>query len=118
MRGVVAGRTPGDAHVDEVMSKEVRWCFEDQPLDDVMIQMADSQVRRIPVLSHDDQHKLVGTVSLGDVATKSAGAQKQDVEQTVETVSAPSEPGRPQAARKPMSVRTRRAATLASAARI
>jgi CBS domain-containing protein len=90
VRGVAGGKTPQSAHVDEVMSAEVRWCFEDQPLDEVMILMADSQVRRIPVVSHDDQHRLVGIVSLGDLATRSGGAQTRDVEQVVELVSTPS----------------------------
>lgn len=97
IRGTAAGRAPGEAHVDEVMSRDVRWVFEDQPLDDVMIQMADSQIRRIPVVSHDEQHKLVGIVALGDVATKTTGgAQKEDVEQMVESVSTPSKPQRSQ----------------------
>ncbi|HYD93812.1 MAG TPA: CBS domain-containing protein [Noviherbaspirillum sp.] len=98
IRATAAGRSPQEAHVDEVMSTDVRWCFEDQSLDDVMIQMADSQIRRVPVVTHDDQHRLVGIVSLGDVATRTpAGAQKEDVEQVVEMVSSPSQPGRPQA---------------------
>jgi CBS domain-containing protein len=95
VRATAAGIAPGDAVVDEVMSTDVRWCFEDQPLDDVMQQMADTQIRRVPVVSRDDAHKLVGIVSLGDLATKSAvGAQKQDIEQVVEKVSFPSEPDR------------------------
>lgn len=100
VRGVAAGKTPDAAHVDEVMSTDVRTVFEDQPLDDVMTQMADSQIRRIPVVSHDARQKLVGIVSLGDVATKtSGGAQKREVEDVVETVSTPSRPpGQPSAA--------------------
>jgi CBS domain-containing protein len=95
IRGVAAGRAPKDAHVDEVMSTDVRWVFEDQPMEDVMIEMADSQIRRIPVVSHDDEHKLIGIVALGDVATKtSGGEQKQDVEDVLETVSSPSKPAR------------------------
>lgn len=90
VRGTAAGKMPGEAHVDEVMTAEVRWCFEDQPLDEVMIQMADSQIRRIPVVSHDDQKRLVGIVSLGDVATKTRDpAQKPDVKDVVEMVSEP-----------------------------
>lgn len=93
VRATAAGRAPAEAHVEEVMSTDVRWCFEDQPLDDVMQQMADTQIRRVPVVSHDDAHRLVGIVSLGDLATKaSEGAQKQDVQQTMEKVSSPSEP--------------------------
>jgi CBS domain-containing protein len=94
IRGSAEGRLPQEAHVDEVMSGEVRWCFEDQPLDEVMIQMADSQVRRIPVVSHDEQHRLVGIVSLGDVATRSGGKEARgELEEVVEMVSAPSAAG-------------------------
>ncbi len=97
IRATAAGRSPSEAHVDEIMSTDVRWCFEEQPLDEVMIQMAASQIRRVPVVSHDEQHKLIGIVALGDVATKTAGEQKQDVEQVVEMVSSPSEPDGQQA---------------------
>jgi CBS domain-containing protein len=97
VRGTAAGRAPQDAHVDEVMSADVRWCFEDQSLDEVMQQMADSQIRRVPVVSHDESHRLVGIVALGDLATRtSEDAVKQDVEQVVEKVSSPSEPDRAQ----------------------
>ena len=89
VRGVAAGKSPESAHVDEVMTAEVRWCFEDQPLDEVMKQMADSQVRRIPVVSHDDQHKLVGIVSLGDVAFMVPPEQEQKVGEVLERVSEP-----------------------------
>lgn len=94
IRGVAAGRAADDAHVDDVMSTDVHWVFEDQSLDDVMIQMARSQIRRVPVVSHDEQHKLVGIVSLSDVTTKTPeGTIKEDVEQVVEMISSPSAPG-------------------------
>jgi CBS domain-containing protein len=93
IRGTAAGLAPQEAHIDQVMSAEVRWCFEDQPLDEVMIQMADSQIRRIPVVSHDNQQTLVGIVSLGDVATKTPADAKQDVQQVVELVSSPTAAG-------------------------
>jgi CBS domain-containing protein len=116
VRGVAAGKIPGDAHVDEVMSTDVRWVFEDQPLDDVMIQMADSQIRRIPVVSHDDRHKLIGIVSLGDAATKTpGGAQKQQVEEVVEMVSSPSRPDRNQAGTNDVAGRTGKVAGSAAA---
>jgi CBS domain-containing protein len=93
VRATSAGLAPGEVEVNEVMSTDVRWCFEDQPLDEVMQQMADTQIRRVPVVSHDDAHRLVGIVSLGDLATKSADTiNKQDIEQVVEKVSSPSEP--------------------------
>lgn len=90
IRATAAGRSPAEAHVDEVMSTEVRWCFEDEPLDDVMSKMADSQIRRVPVLSHDDQKRLVGIVALGDLLTKSA--QPQAASGTAGQISSPSAP--------------------------
>lgn len=97
VRGTAAGRTPAEARVEEVMSAEVRWCFEDQSLDEVMQQMADAQIRRVPVVSHDEQHRLVGVVALGDIATRAAqGGQKQETQELVEKISTPSEPDRSQ----------------------
>ncbi|WP_334186879.1 CBS domain-containing protein [Noviherbaspirillum sp.] len=92
VRATSAGMAPDEAVVDQVMSTDVRWCFEDQPLDEVMRQMADTQIRRVPVVSHDDAHRLIGIVSLGDVATKSADTGKQDVERIMKKVSYPAEP--------------------------
>ncbi|WP_019140187.1 CBS domain-containing protein [Noviherbaspirillum massiliense] len=93
IRGTAAGKAPQDCHVDEVMSSDVRWCFEDQSLDDVMQRMADTQIRRVPVVSHDDAHRLIGIVSLGDVVTKASG-RPEDVDRTMEKISTPSEPDR------------------------
>jgi hypothetical protein len=59
-----------------------------------MRHMADTQIRRVPVVSRDDPHRLVGIISLGDIATKGTGAQDQDIQQVVEKVSFPSEPDR------------------------
>jgi len=56
-----------------------------------MQQMADTQIRRVPVVSHDDAHRLIGIVSLGDIATK-AEDNPQKMEQVMEKVSFPSEP--------------------------
>lgn len=96
VRATAAGKAPTEARVEEVMSADVRWCFEDQPVDEVMRQMADTQIRRVPVVSHDDQHKLIGIVALGDLATKAEGGQKQETQQVVEKVSSPAQPDRPQ----------------------
>jgi CBS domain-containing protein len=88
VRAIADGKAPQTAHVDEAMSADVRWCFDDQPLDEVMRQMADSQVRRIPVLSHDARHRLVGIVALADLALD-VGAADGRVEQVVRQVSSP-----------------------------
>jgi len=75
VRGVSHGLGP-DACVRDVMSTEVEYCFENDELDELAYKMADQQVRRMPVLNQ--QKRLVGIVSLGDIAT-SEGAVAQMV---------------------------------------
>lgn len=65
VRAVAKGRGP-DTPVGEAMTEEVRYCFEDDELEDICRNMADLQVRRLPVLDRDK--RLVGIIALGDVA--------------------------------------------------
>lgn len=67
VRGVALGRGP-DTPVRDIMSREVKYCFEDEELSQVAANMADIRVRRLPVLSREK--RLVGILSLGDVALK------------------------------------------------
>jgi len=53
--------------VRDVMSEEVKYCYEDDQLENVARNMADLQVRRLPVLNKEK--RLVGIVALGDIAT-------------------------------------------------
>lgn len=66
IRGVGAGRNPSDTPVSEVMTREVKYCFEDDDVSDVARTMAQLQVRRLPVLNREK--RLTGIVSLGDIA--------------------------------------------------
>jgi CBS domain-containing protein len=65
VRGVALGKRP-DATVAEVMSREVLYCYEDQEVEEVLRNMGQVQVRRLPVL--DRNKRLVGIVSLADLA--------------------------------------------------
>jgi CBS domain-containing protein len=56
-----------DTPIEEVMSREIRYCFEDEDLQHVAQNMGDIQVRRLPVLNRDK--RLVGIVALGDIAS-------------------------------------------------
>lgn len=69
-RGVAMGRG-SDAPVRDVMTADVKYCFEDQDLDEITRNMADIQVRRLPVLNRDK--RLVGIIALGDIAVSKAG---------------------------------------------
>lgn len=65
VRGVAAG-LDAEAPVREVMSSEIRYCFEDEDVQHVAENMAQIQLRRLPVLNREK--RLVGVVSLGNIA--------------------------------------------------
>jgi CBS domain-containing protein len=65
VRAIALGMGP-DTVVREVMSEDVKYCFEDDDVGQVAQNMSDIKVRRLPVLNKDK--RLVGIVSLGDLA--------------------------------------------------
>jgi len=75
VRGVAAGRGP-DAKVRDVMSAEVMYCYDDEQIEDVLENMGELQVRRLPVVNRDK--RLVGIISLGDLAAKDRSAKTAD----------------------------------------
>lgn len=73
VRAVAEGQDCWESRVRDVMSTDIAYCFED---DDVAIaarHMQDRQVRRLLVL--DRSKRLVGIVSLGDLANNSGDCQ-------------------------------------------
>jgi CBS domain-containing protein len=70
-RAVADGIDPTECYVGEIMSEGVKYCYEDESLEDLARNMADLQIKRLPVVNHDK--RLVGIVSLGDVAVTSEG---------------------------------------------
>jgi len=67
IRGIAEGKGP-DAKVRDVMSNEVKYCFEDEDVAHVAENMAELRIRRLPVMNRDK--RLVGIVSLCDLATE------------------------------------------------
>ena len=82
-RGVAMGLGP-DSPVQAVMTDDVKYCFEDQDLEEVTQNMGEIQVRRLPVVNRDKQ--LVGIITLGDIALANSG------DGTAEALSQISEP--------------------------
>jgi CBS domain-containing protein len=66
IRAIAVGRGP-DTVVQDVMSSDVQYCFDDEDLEHVAKNMAAIQVRRLPVVNRDK--RLVGIVSLSDLAS-------------------------------------------------
>jgi CBS domain-containing protein len=65
VRAIALGKGP-DTLVREVMTEDVKYCFEDDDVDEIAQNMADIKVRRLPVLN--ESKRLVGIISLGDLA--------------------------------------------------
>jgi CBS domain-containing protein len=65
VRAVAAGKSP-DTPVREVMSRGVRCCLPRHTAAEVLREMSSVQIRRLPVV--DPSRRLVGIVSLGDIA--------------------------------------------------
>ena len=83
VRGVAAGKGP-DCSVRDLMSKDIVCARDTDDAQDIAAKMSAAQVRRLPVLDADD--KLVGMVSLGDLARETSG---ESAHQALEGVSRP-----------------------------
>jgi predicted transcriptional regulator len=68
VRLVAQGKNPAQTKVREVMTAEVKYCFEDEELEHVAENMAEQRLRRLPVLNREK--RLVGMLSIGDLATE------------------------------------------------
>jgi CBS domain-containing protein len=84
VRGVAEGLKPEEACVSDIMSPDVQCCSQDEDTEQVMRQMGEHQLRRLPVI--DRNKKLVGIVSLADLAVR----QNAHIDQTVREISEPS----------------------------
>jgi CBS domain-containing protein len=73
IRCIAEGKGP-NARVKDAMTQEVLYCFDDQDTQHICQNMADIQVRRLPVMNRDKQ--LVGIVSLSDLARKEPNTAK------------------------------------------
>jgi len=91
VRGVAQQADTKTMKLADVMSTNVRCVKENQDVDDVLTEMAETQIRRMPVL--DQQERLVGIVTIGDIATKDPD-DELDVALSLGDISEPAEPDR------------------------
>src|SRR3954463_2388908 len=83
VRGIARGHGP-DTPVRELMTNDVVCARIDDDCDEVASKMSEAQVRRLPVI--DEQQRLCGIVSLGDLAREGAS---DTAEQALEGVAQP-----------------------------
>lgn len=72
LRAVAEGKD-GNAYVRDIMSTGVHWVYEDDSVARAAAMMSEHQVRRLPVVNRDK--RLVGIVSLGDIAVQTSAGQ-------------------------------------------
>jgi CBS domain-containing protein len=81
VRALADGRDPSKLTARDVMTDAVLYCYQDQSTKEVLDNMSDIHKRRLPVVDRDK--KLVGIVSLGDLAAdgpgKRAGEALKDI---------------------------------------
>jgi len=90
VRAVAEGKDPKTTTVREAMTDDIVHVYEDQDVADAAQVMEQKQIRRLVVLNHD--HRLVGIVSLGDLAVESGDRTKAG--EVLQEVSEPSVPHR------------------------
>lgn len=66
VRALAQGKV--DCRIRDVMSHDVKYCYEDDDIDEVARNMGNEQIRRLAVLNH--AKRLVGIVSLGDISSQ------------------------------------------------
>ena len=66
IKSVAQGRDPRLAPVSEIMSQQVFYCYEDKDVEHCARYMQEKEVRRLVILNREK--RLVGVVSLGDIA--------------------------------------------------
>lgn len=68
VRGLCGKQDPLHMTARDVMSKPIIYCTANEDLEDAVRIMERKQIRRLPVI--DDNHRMVGMLSLGDIAAK------------------------------------------------
>jgi CBS domain-containing protein len=90
IRATAEGKDPKATKVRDVMTEDVVYVFEDQDSREAARIMQEKQIRRLLVLNRDK--RLVGIVSLGDLATE--GGDRQEAGKVLQNVSEPAMPRR------------------------
>ena len=89
IRAVAAGADPTATKVEQAMTAEVVFCFQDQDVEDAAELMKTKQIRRLIILDKND--RLAGVVALGDLAVE---CDETMVGSTLEAVSESATPRR------------------------
>jgi CBS domain-containing protein len=90
VRAVAEGRDPRSTRVRDVMTRNVVSCSEDDAVEEAARLMQERQIRRLLVL--DSDKRLIGIVSLGDLAAEAEDPYR--MAEVLQDVSVPAVPRR------------------------
>jgi CBS domain-containing protein len=82
LRSTAEGTDPNTPIGKDFITTPVVYCFEDDDVEDAAKTMEEHQIRRVAILSRDD-NRLVGVVSLGDIAKSGTKKTSAEVLQSV-----------------------------------
>jgi len=88
IRGTAAGLDPAKTRAEQIMTREVAYCLDDKEIKEAVRIMEEKQIRRLPIVNHEK--KLVGVVSLGDIAVRTGNQRLAG--KVVREVSEPAQP--------------------------
>jgi CBS domain-containing protein len=82
IRAIANGSDPQTETVKQIMTPKCLYCFEEDSVEDTAKNMAENQIRRLPVMNKEK--RLVGIISLADISIK---ASKQAAGEALQSIS-------------------------------
>ncbi len=84
LRTVACDKDIKETEVSEIMSTNVCSCKENDEMTDAQSKMAINHIRRLPVC--DEDNKIIGILTFGDIAQNSCEIGKDEVSDTAEKI--------------------------------
>jgi len=81
---ILQGRVSKEAHVAEIMTREVVTTTPDASVEDAMRLMTERHIRHLPVIS---EGRVVGVISIGDLVKWTISAQEETIEHLTRYIS-------------------------------
>jgi len=84
LRAVACDKATKTTPVSEIMTTNVYTCRSEKEITEAQNLMAQNQIRRVPVV--DDSNKVVGILTMGDLARNDKKIGQQNVSTTIENI--------------------------------
>ena len=75
LRAVAKGKAPQTVTVGEVLTNRVLYCLENDDIQDAAERMKQEQVYRLVVVNNEQEKRLIGIITLGDISRQADDQQ-------------------------------------------